>query len=96
LHRLTENEEVSVYCDANVDISHVAPRGTESELSHVVSARVGSPQQARPYQRRGVVAGRTQKNPYPAFNEGEEMKGENKSAALMLAHHISMAHEMVC
>jgi hypothetical protein len=33
LHRLVENEEVSVYCDANVDISHVAPRGTESDAN---------------------------------------------------------------
>jgi hypothetical protein len=37
LHRLIENEEVSVYCDANADISHVAPRGTESDASYLAT-----------------------------------------------------------
>ena len=58
------------------------PRGASGKgerhevLSHVVSARVGSPQQARPYQRRWVLAGRTQKNPYPTFYErrGDERR----------------------
>jgi hypothetical protein len=56
---------------------------------------VGSPQQARPYQRRGVVAGRTHKKILiQLFRKGEEMKGEKMSAALMLAHLISIAPEM--
>jgi hypothetical protein len=38
LHRLVENEEVSVYCDANVDISHVAPRGTESDANYLATS----------------------------------------------------------
>jgi hypothetical protein len=52
---------------------------------------VGSPQQARPYRRCGVVAGRTKKNPYQTFMKREEMKGEKNSAALMLADLISIA-----
>jgi hypothetical protein len=48
--------------------------GERSELLRlVVSARVGLPQQARPYQRRFVFAGRTHKI---LIMKGEEMKGE--------------------
>jgi hypothetical protein len=35
LHRLVENEEVAVNCDANVDISHVVPRGTGSDANYL-------------------------------------------------------------
>jgi hypothetical protein len=38
LHRLIENEEVSVYCDANADISHVTPRGTESDANYFATS----------------------------------------------------------
>jgi hypothetical protein len=38
LHRPVEKEEVSVYCDANVDISHVAPRRTESGAIYLATS----------------------------------------------------------
>ena len=52
-------------------------------LSHVVSARVGSPPQARPYQRRGVFAARTQKNPYPTFYE---RRGDQRRVKVRCSH----------
>jgi hypothetical protein len=58
---------------------------------------VGSPQLARQYQRRGFIAGRTQKKILIQLCiQGEEMKGGKNSAALMLAHIISIAPEMGC
>jgi hypothetical protein len=50
---------------------------------------VGSPQQARPYQRRGVFLDEHKK-----ILKSEEMKGQKKSAAFMLAHFIGIAPEM--
>jgi hypothetical protein len=38
LHRLFENEDVSVYCDACVEISYVAPRGTESDANYLATS----------------------------------------------------------
>jgi hypothetical protein len=38
LHGLIENEEVSAYCDANADISHVAPWGTESDVNYLATS----------------------------------------------------------
>jgi hypothetical protein len=38
MHRPIENEEVSVYCNANVNISHVAPPGTESDANYLATS----------------------------------------------------------
>jgi hypothetical protein len=58
---------------------------------------VGSPQQARPYTK-GVefLLGEYKKILIQLFMKGEEMKGEKKSAALMLAHLISTLFQVRC
>jgi hypothetical protein len=38
LHRLIENEEVSIYCDAIADIYHVEPQGTESDANYLATS----------------------------------------------------------
>jgi len=48
-------------------------------LSHVVSARVGSPPQARPYQRRVFFVNEHIKVLIQLFMKGEEMKSEKKA-----------------
>ena len=65
------------------------PRGASGNgerrefLSHVVPARVGTPQQARPYQRRGFFSGRTQENPYPTFYE---RRGDERREKVCCSH----------
>jgi hypothetical protein len=99
LHRLIENEEVSVYCNANADISHVAPRGTESDAKYLATS---FPQRWARRNKQGhtkgvkFLLGEHKKILIQLFMKGEEMKGEEKSAALMLARPISIAPEMGC
>ena len=54
---------------------------------------MGLPQQARPYKR---LLDEHKKILIQLFMKGEEMKGEKKFAALMLAHLINIAPEMGC
>jgi hypothetical protein len=99
LHRLVENEEVSVYCDANVNISHVAPRGTESDANYLATSFPhGWPRRNKQGHTKGVefLLDEHTKILIQLFMKDEEMKGVKKSAALMLAHLISIAPEMGC
>ena len=92
MHRLIENEKVSVYCDANVDISHVAPRGTESDAHYLATS---FPHGWASRNKQGNIKGvkflldEHKKMLIQLFMKGEDMKGEKKPAALMLAHLIS-------
>jgi hypothetical protein len=97
LHRLIKNEEVSVYCDANADISHVAPRGTESDANYFATSFPHDwARRNKQGHTEGVffLLGEHKKILIQLFMKGEEMKGEKNSAALMLAHLISIASEM--
>jgi hypothetical protein len=92
-----KNEEVSVYCDAKADVSHVAPRGTESDANYLATSLPhGWARRHKQGHTKGVgyLLDEQKKIPIQLFMKGEEMKGEKKSAALMLAHLISIAPEM--
>jgi hypothetical protein len=92
LQRLIENEEVSVYCDANADISHLAPRGTESDANYLATLLShGWARRNKQGHTKGVelLLDEHRKILIQLFMKGEEMKGEKKPAALMLAHLIS-------
>jgi hypothetical protein len=87
LHRLIENEEVSVYCDANTDISHVAPRGTESDANYLATSfphgwarrnKQGHTKGA------GFLLDEHKKNPYPTFYERRGDERREKSARAWL------------
>jgi hypothetical protein len=83
LHRLVENEEVSVYCDANVDISQVAPRGTESNASYLtMSFPHGRARRNKQGHTKGVelLLGEHKKILIQLFMKGEELKGEKENA----------------
>ena len=87
MHRLTENEEVSVYCDANVDISHVAPRGTESDANYLATSFPhGWARRNKQGRTKSVefLLDEHQKIIIQLTMKDEEMKGEKQ--ALMLAH----------
>jgi hypothetical protein len=99
LHRLIENEEVSVYCDANMDISHVAPRGTKNDANYLATSFPhGWARRNKQGHTKGVelLLGEHKKILIRLSMKGEEMKGENKSAALMLAHLISTPFHVPC
>jgi hypothetical protein len=99
LHRLIENEEGSVYCDANVDISHVAPRRTESDVNYLATSFPhGWARRNKQGDTKGVEfsQGEHKKILIQLFMKGEEMKGEKKSASLMLAHLISTPFQVRC
>jgi hypothetical protein len=99
LHRHIENEEVSAYCDANADISHVAPRGTESDANYLATTFPhGWARRNKQGHTKGVefLLGELKKILIQLFMKGEETKGEKRSAALMLAHLISIAHATIC
>ena len=93
MHRLIESEEVSVYFDANADISHVAPRGTESDANNFSTS---FPQGWARRQGVGFSLDEHKKILIQLFMKGEEMKGEKKSASLMLAHLISIPFQVRC
>jgi hypothetical protein len=99
LHRLIENEEVSVYCDANADISHVAPRGTENDANNLATSFPhGWARRKKQGHTKGVefLLDKHTKILIQLFMKGEEMKGEKKPAVLMLAHLIGIAPEIEC
>jgi hypothetical protein len=94
LHRPIENEKNSVYCDANVDISHVAPRGTESDANYfATSIPHGRTRRNKQGHAKGVffLLDKHKKNCVQLCMKGEDIKGEYKSAALTPAHLISIA-----
>jgi hypothetical protein len=93
LHRLIENEEFSVYSNANVDISHVAPSGTESDANYLATPFLhGRAHRNKQGHTKGVefLLREHKKILIQLFMKGEEMKGEKRSAALMLAQLISI------
>jgi hypothetical protein len=99
LDRLIENEEVFVYCDANADISNVAPRGMENDANYLATSFPhGWARRNKQGHTKGVelLLGEHTKILIQIFMKGEEMKGGEKPAALMLAHLISIAPEMGC
>ena len=99
MHRLIEIEEVYVYCDANADISHVAPRETESDANYLATSfSHGWARQHKQVHTKGVffLLDEHKKILNQLFLRGEEMKGEKNSASLMLAHLISNVPEMGC
>jgi hypothetical protein len=98
LRRLIENEEVSVYCNANADISHVAPRGTESNANYfATSFPHGWARRNKQGHTKGVefVLDEHKTILIRLLMKGEEMKGEKNSAALMLAHLISTPFQVL-
>ena len=77
----------------------MAPRGTESDANYLATSLPhGWARRNKHGHTKGVqlLLDEHKKILIQLFMKGEEMKGENKSAALMLAHYISMALEMVC
>jgi hypothetical protein len=84
LHRLIENVDVSAYCDANVDISHMAPRGTESDANYLATS---FPHGWARRNKQGHTKSaefcwtNTIKALYPTFKKGEEMKSWRTSSA---------------
>jgi hypothetical protein len=79
LHRLVENEEVSVYCDANVDISHVALPGTKSDANYLATSfQHGWTRRNKRSHTKGVefLLDEHKKNPHPTFYErrGDERR----------------------
>ena len=86
-----------MYCDANADISHVAPRGTKSHANFLATSFPhGWARRNKQGHTKGLELSLDEhkKILIQLFMKGEEMKGEKKSAALMLAHLISIAPEM--
>jgi hypothetical protein len=99
LHKIIENEESSVYCDANADISHVALRGTESDANYLATSfpnRWACRHKQGHAKGVGLLLDKQKKNLIELIMKGEEMKGEKKSAALMLAHLISTSFQVRC
>ena len=83
MYRLIETEEVSVYCDANADISHVAPRGTESDANYLaMSFPHGRARRNKQGHTKGVelLLGEHKKILIQLFMKGEELKGEKENA----------------
>jgi hypothetical protein len=80
LQRLVETEKVSVYCDANADISHVAPRGTESDANYLATSfSYGwARRHKQGHTNKGVefLLDEQKKIPIQLFMTGEEMKDE--------------------
>jgi hypothetical protein len=79
LHRLIENEEFSAHCDANVDISNVAPRGTKSDANYLATSfSHGWARRNKQGHTKGLefLPDEHKKIRIQLFMKGEEMKGE--------------------
>jgi hypothetical protein len=92
-HRKRRN---SVYCDANADISHVAPRGTESDANYLATSFPhGRARRHKQGHTKGVffLLDEHKKNPYPTFYErqGDKRREKNRCSHAGAPHQHSIS-----